>query len=448
MDKLVQGALKDMEVSYRPEDWDLMNARLDEERRTTGKLLFFKTMELLVLLIAVWSIFQFVQYNNLNTSTKQNTITPALQINEDNNIKKNSIETVPNETTRPEINNAKKKKVTPKVIYDKPIAAAQPKLVDPASVYSQDNLTASKETTPVAQTVANRTVIKNLPSQFDQPTQNSQVVTSTSSQVVTTAPVASQVTEVPTSEVPVVLEKMTPLQTIPNKFASVEWNQDLDLKNDDLPTYDFSGDPLPKIKKSLPYHIRAFFSPDMNTKKDDNSMGFSAGALVSKELSDRVQIGTGLSYNYKQFKYIAGELAPTATAPMQLMGITQNQVEIPINLEFTIKESINWRPFFVAGVSGNFVLHTKYDYDLVNYQGQPSELEFDYPNDTKGLLNGGNFKSNSYATANLGIGLERKLDNNLHLFILPTFKYALSGIGPNDDKVNTFSLVMGARATL
>lgn len=177
-------------------------------------------------------------------------------------------------------------------------------------------------------------------------------------------------------------------------------------------------------------------------------MGFAAGALVSKELSDRVQIGTGLSYNYKQFKYIAGELTSPAEAPMQLMGITQHQVEIPLNLEFTIKESINWRPFFVAGVSGNFVLHTKYDYDLVNYQGQPSELEFAYPDDTKGILNGGNFKSNSYATANLGIGLERKLDNNLHLFILPTFKYALSGIGPNDEKTNTFSLVMGARATL
>ena len=60
IDDLARKAFENMEVPYQPEDWDLMEARLDKERKLQGQLLFFKGVEVALVLFALWTVFQFL----------------------------------------------------------------------------------------------------------------------------------------------------------------------------------------------------------------------------------------------------------------------------------------------------------------------------------------------------------------------------------------------------
>ena len=66
-----------------------------------------------------------------------------------------------------------------------------------------------------------------------------------------------------------------------------------------------------------------------------------------------------------------------------------------------------------------------------------------------GILAGGSFIENRYFTANLGIGVERKFNPRWSLFSQPTYQHQLlsQGLGPNNDRINTLSILTGARVT-
>ncbi|MEO1714886.1 MAG: hypothetical protein AAFU60_16265, partial [Bacteroidota bacterium] len=67
---------------------------------------------------------------------------------------------------------------------------------------------------------------------------------------------------------------------------------------------------------------------------------------------------------------------------------------------------------------------------------------------SRGAFHGGRLASNLYASANIGFGFERRLTKSFSLFIQPSYQLALNRMGPYEDKMNTLSLVMGARTTL
>jgi len=183
-------------------------------------------------------------------------------------------------------------------------------------------------------------------------------------------------------------------------------------------------------------------SPDMNTAKSSSyRMGMSVGGFTSVELSDKWQLETGLAYSGKFFSDMPMDEERFPNMANVTKDMNMHVAEIPLHLQYTINKSTNWRPFITAGVTANVAMFADYQYK------DGIESPFDTSREA-GLFEGGRLSDNVYATADIGLGLERQLDKNLHLFIQPTVKFALDDVGAHHDRINTFSLVMGARAAL
>lgn len=442
-DKQIQEALENLDFPFQEQDWDLMNARLDEEKKRTGKFFWFRTIEAAFLLLAVWTVVEFVPFN-------QNSSTPISPEIKEQLIPQNEIKaTPPPSDYLQKLNNATKSSPN---IEDQP-TTAQPNAQPTAAVNLPKTNINQTETSTNNKFISSTKVVSAAPSVVDfKPAYVNSIPNNQSStrlmatpEMTISSPIPSELVTASTSKE---VFKQDMFSSILGKSSTLNWNSNLDIDLDDLPAQYTPGDPLPKLKKFRPWNIKLYFSPEMNSKPNNSNLGLAAGGLITKEISQGLHLGGGLSYNSKQFAYAPNDLMPTSINQVQLMNIQQHHVEIPLELEYTIKESVNWRPYVVGGLSTNLVMYTKYDYELIGNVEKPSTLTHEYPSSENGLISGGSFKTNSYYTANVGIGLERQLDNNLHLFIQPTFKYALKGIGSRNEKINTVGLTMGARTTL
>ncbi len=67
-----------------------------------------------------------------------------------------------------------------------------------------------------------------------------------------------------------------------------------------------------------------------------------------------------------------------------------------------------------------------------------------------GFFEGGSFAENSYFTVDLGVGIERHLNERASLFFEPVYQHNpfRKSLGPNQDRINTLSLSTGIRVNL
>ncbi len=479
IDLIASNALKDLEIPYNPDDWEAMDKMLDDDKGSRSKLFFYKSLEFVGLILAVWLLFQFVASTKTTSpSTAQKatgqTVTAQAAVStakEHRNTMVAEQEVNQNSTPSASVQNQddfgsihQGKKTSSEKVLQTASTSQNEDLTNAATNHNALNTKLKKpivgtnkaNTTNFARN-AKRNKMRKEPSTSTTTPYTTQGTKTTATQALVDEPIATRLSiknNTPVSTIPStnLKEKNTntaslviPIEGKDGKVYYIELPVNVD---EEALLAKVSRDPLPKLKQNRPTHLRIFASPDMNMKDKRYSLGASAGAVLSKELNQYLQIQSGLVYNHKQFSFSPGDIVPVAEDPVQLASILISEVEIPLNLEFTIKKSVNWRPFAVVGLSGHFIAYSKYDYDLIPADLDPSQFEFEYSNKEKGLIHGGNFKANNYYTVNLGLGLERQLTKDIHLFIQPTFKAALDGMGAKDEKLNTFSLIMGARKKL
>lgn len=404
IDSLVKDALHNIEFPYQPADWEAMESRIENDAFLRTRLYWLKGGELLMMLLAFWVLFQFFgmtypqpiphmesQPQKLNTPppAKQNHIVPprkedVLRENEEEE------ETTP-ESEEKEVEELNFAQNTPAKAAPAPVMESQ---IVPEMVTHQDLeelLAAVMSDSDVEETIAVPTV---------------QRVGSLSERILPT--------------------KLVLLDNEIEHFVA---------------TKTVLEDPVPGGRK-FPMNFSIAASPDMNTAKSSSyRMGMSLGGFTSIELSDKWQLQTGLAYSGK----FLGDLPMDEERFPNMADVTKDMnmhiAEIPLHLQYTIKKSTNWRPFITAGVTANVAMFA--DYNFNNGVESPFDTNLE-----AGFFEGGRLSDNVYATADIGLGLERQLDKNLHLFIQPTVKFALDDVGAHHDRINTFSLVMGARAAL
>lgn len=103
-------------------------------------------------------------------------------------------------------------------------------------------------------------------------------------------------------------------------------------------------------------------------------------------------------------------------------------------------------------VNGEVLELSERQQELFDEKSVPSEPESSVLKQRKfsnGIFNGGSYKENSFYTANLGFGMERHLDERLSIFFQPTYRQHLTilnkGIGPNEDRISTLNVLIGAK---
>lgn len=189
------------------------------------------------------------------------------------------------------------------------------------------------------------------------------------------------------------------------------------------------------------------------------AQGYQAGVSIGFK-NKNIEVETGGIYSLKDYQpriptqFLNG---PGSRIAVNFDKIQLNMLEIPLNFRYNFSNLTRWKFYGQTGASMHIALLA--DYDHSNFAGIFANLAPGQPGPklkskkfTDGVLEGGSLEENSYFTANLGLGVERLINPRWSLFLQPSVKAYLlpgynSGLGPNQDRISSFSLITGARVT-
>jgi len=189
------------------------------------------------------------------------------------------------------------------------------------------------------------------------------------------------------------------------------------------------------------------------------AQGYQAGVSIGFK-NKNIEVETGAIYSFKDYEpriptqFLNGPGPPIA---IDFDRIQLNMLEVPLNFRYNFSNLTRWKFYGQTGASIHIALLA--DYDHSNFAGITAQLgpgepapKLEEKEFTDGLLEGGSIEENSYFTANLGVGAERLINTRWSLFLQPSIKAYLlpgynNGLGPNQDRISSFSLITGARVT-
>jgi hypothetical protein len=132
-------------------------------------------------------------------------------------------------------------------------------------------------------------------------------------------------------------------------------------------------------------------------------------------------------------------------------------VTVPVKATRRIGKMGKTTAHAVAGLTANFAANKRYGYKTVHYPppvpvptpGGPVSPNSVIP-EGKGIFEKGGLVQNAYATADLGLRVERPLGSSRYTaFVEPMYRQSLGGgLGPHAARISTFSLQAGVMASL
>ncbi len=202
---------------------------------------------------------------------------------------------------------------------------------------------------------------------------------------------------------------------------------------------------------------------------DRYTAGYSGGITVGAEFG-RLEIESGAIYAAKTYRprqvvYVLGNIK-TGYYGEGIKDIELNILQVPLNFRYHFLRRDKWRVYALAGFSlqvafqANYYVADQNAFDDLPFfapiapgsEPPMQESSLDRKNLAGGWFEGGTFEENGYLTGNVGLGLERYLSSRWSLFAQPTYQhsinYFIQGLGPDQDRINTFSIFTGVRVRL
>lgn len=185
-----------------------------------------------------------------------------------------------------------------------------------------------------------------------------------------------------------------------------------------------------------------------------NVWGYGAGVAVSYGKKNW-EIESGLNYSKKKYNtsttVLKNNNPRAAYESYAIKSVNMDVVELPVNVRYTFAKKGKLKFYANAGVSANVALANNFVRDEYYPLIDPLEPRLASTNLIKGgLLNGESLNKNLYITTNVGAGMEYALSNKHSIFVQGAYQQYLSdkGLGPKNDKINSFAINAGARVTL
>jgi len=192
--------------------------------------------------------------------------------------------------------------------------------------------------------------------------------------------------------------------------------------------------------------------------------GYRGGLLLDIGRSNsRLRLGTGLIYTAKHYavgyQRINGSFLRHGGVTTELLSdIELNIVNIPVFARYAIWQGERWSLFAQGGLGFQVALQTNY------YAGYPDNFpELSSLSRTPsrysplgersgGLFEGGTLSQNGFFNGQAGLGVERQMAERWQLFFQSRYEYSIgylsAGLGPTQDRINTFALETGIRVRL
>ncbi|MCB0549291.1 MAG: hypothetical protein KDD19_17055 [Phaeodactylibacter sp.] len=198
------------------------------------------------------------------------------------------------------------------------------------------------------------------------------------------------------------------------------------------------------------------------------AMGYGGGLSLGVEYG-RFEVETGAIYAARQYPvglvYVNGSVGGGLQG-QRLQASELNIINVPLHFRYTFLRRNSWRAYALAGASiqvafqRNYYVTEEPQFDFLPMQPPPAppptsgeEAAIDRIRKSGlGWFEGGTFEENAYLTGNVGIGLEHYINSRWSLFVQPTYQHSLQyfrvGLGPNADRINSLSVLFGAKVRM
>jgi hypothetical protein len=198
----------------------------------------------------------------------------------------------------------------------------------------------------------------------------------------------------------------------------------------------------PSLRISRPLTFGLQIAPDFSSVNAlaGDKPGSTIGLTVDYQILDRWHLGTGLLFSRKNYTARATDFKtpPDYYRSVGLKGVdfikgSLNMLEIPINLRYDFSVTGN-TIFFASGGVSTYLFgseHSKYYFDFF---GREVCREFHYTN-----------KQNILSSANLSLGVETGVSNDLSILVAPYMKLPLSDLGFGRIRMSSVGINVGLR---
>ena len=474
VDKAVYAAIHNFEVPYNEAHWKQMEEYLDETFVYPQQVVKYKLAELGLLLLLFLAISQFITFSvdsEPESNPKEKVIAPI-----EVPIAGHEVKDSPNP----------KNKVLPSSITE----------IEKENASTQNSKTKYTRTKTIAKNDS-----KHIPTTITT-NKHSKTITKTSTSVKQDLSLLQSKHQLSTSKISASNEKLEIANNSIEAISSSTTNTDSKNKNIEGVLQDIPRKtvllataeailPLPILpfKKKPTLRVGMFANANVDyiyTIRDKQleipeytqwKMGYGGGISLNWRFN-KWEIGTALTYSAKRYRHakvlhITGDLRSGGYERATVTHIQLNTVSLPLHISYHAFRKNKWSFYGLTGGTMHLVMQANYDADDedlgeelkdgggqgVSFSGASIPVDqspvFNHRNYTKGWLADKDFKTNSFYSLDIGLGVERYITPYWNVFLQPTFQYNFSniidsnkGIGPNQDQISTLNILVGVKRNL
>ena len=462
VDRIVYERLFNFEVPYDASTWKLLSARLDEELNFTQQILRYKALELVMMLLAIFTLFQYLP-DIPNNPFEEHTTTPELE--QDNLQPTASKDYVP--APPMSLKGASENSFSNKAIHSSQEQNIPEQTAEIATNELIQNNSALATVPPIDQL---------LPSRLSSAETNPELPNKLSLTFSQTGRLENLMRDKEELAIP--------------KLQSIEAFEKIATRNLALLDIAERVVQLPPIKplrfKRSRISVGIFgaqnyddiATPPLEGDEEEwtsrYSLGYSFGVNVN--LEKRLwTLSLGATYNVKPYKSavtrLIGGNIDEGYSKINLKNIKLELLELPLSLQYNLWSNSEWRMYMFGGPTFQFLLEGNYDAKIDNIPTPSRPIPGESPNAGNnvvkgiaiGLLNGGTFKENFFLAGQLGFGIERRVSDKWSLFAQPSYQFPIKhwnkgfgfeleeadfqyeGIGSLREQFKTLSLILGLK---
>ncbi|WMX16380.1 outer membrane beta-barrel protein [Aureispira sp. CCB-E] len=478
IDQVAKDALEDYEVPFDKNDWIRLEKQLDKERDLLPHIWWLKSTEVGVMALLLFTLFNLNSNQTPHTHSNQNydqttTLTPSADLdnattNKDQNstfqMPEKDASTLSNDINAPQAfhesatttvgkassDNFSDNSSNNNPSFDTPSLAAtktkESNLSRATNVVTDDNQTSS-----VVTTASNS---NEVPNQTNNNGSTGEDGTANTLNATTNHDVTNKLTGIENTT----KRNETEKETNRSRFSILQ-----------IPTLDVKGgikttDPIFELKKAkleLPFKGKSYIGAvarigsNFATSMGGTSVGYGAGLTFTNELSRKFALKTGAMVAYNKYDVNEVLLIDNKLIDGRVYEIDQSKtshlviLEVPVDVQYTFFQSEKWKIYATAGIVANVISSRTYTGSQTsNANGISLKEDLNSNNFDRGAFEGGLINQNAFLSVGGGLGLERQLGDKISLYILPSYRHAVTPSGANKDYISSFSVNIGIKTAL
>ncbi|MGB1216599.1 MAG: outer membrane beta-barrel protein [Saprospiraceae bacterium] len=441
-----------------PSNWDKMESMLEKDDQHGRELLYAKTIELALIVLAVVMLFRFfpdtngiseAKFPTGETANLQESISDQNKNSSNKNEAKIAEVKISHEKITTHNNTSNELKETTNIINNTSVDSQ----INSHSGNNVDGNPIGKNTNPSSLDSEYNPILQTSNQKSSDNNNNNNIVTKIIDNAKEPISDSSKKTILSKDEADFSLLELNALVSPLAEEVSSDQKEDNSIQIEALPK--FRAGVYVGANRN---HIMSPYDEEAEVSYEQNTYGFSVGAEATF-VKHNMEFSTGASYT--QMKYlpktileVTGNTARGYEAD-KLDLMSYHIVSVPLSMRYYFSKYASWRFYAKTGVTMNSIfMNTNQinQYTLPSFRDLDALLEKGPESirmEKQGLWNGQSFGDSFFLKANLGMGVERNFAKRYHIFVEPNFNYHIysigEGFGPNKDRINHVSLNMGVR---